>query len=128
MLVGSVSIGGVIGFLIGIAMASSSSRQVAVNVSAFMAQVSSVVGQWLYFSLMESSRLQATVGKLAVGIVVTDENGMRIGFGRATGRYFAKFISAIILGIGYLMAGWTQRKQALHDMIAGTLVVRKGLR
>lgn len=80
---------------------------------------------WLYFALMESSSRQATLGKMALGIVVTDMEGNRIGFGRATGRYFAKIISALILGIGYLMAAFTARKQGLHDIIVGTLVVKK---
>ncbi|HET9671891.1 MAG TPA: RDD family protein [Actinomycetota bacterium] len=82
------------------------------------------VAQWLYFALMESSSRQATVGKMALGIRVTDVDGRRVSFGRATGRYFAKFLSALILGIGFLMAAFTEKKQALHDMIAGTLVVR----
>jgi uncharacterized RDD family membrane protein YckC len=80
---------------------------------------------WLYFAVMESSFWQATLGKKLLGMSVTDQEGNRISFGRATGRYFAKILSAIILLIGFMMAGWTQRKQALHDMIAGTYVVRK---
>lgn len=79
---------------------------------------------WLYSAVMECSKLQATLGKLAVGMVVTDLNGNRISFLRATGRYFAKILSAVILGIGFLMVGWTQRKQGLHDSIAGTLVYK----
>lgn len=79
---------------------------------------------WLYFAVMESSSLQATVGKLAMGVIVTDMNGERIGFGRATGRFFAKILSAMIFMIGYIMAAFTQCKQALHDMIAGTLVYK----
>ena len=85
--------------------------------------ISTVVG-WLYHALMESSAKQATVGKMALGIIVTDLEGRRIGFGRATGRYFAKILSALILGIGFLMAAFTERKQALHDMVASTLVVK----
>jgi uncharacterized RDD family membrane protein YckC len=81
--------------------------------------------QWLYFALMESSAWQATLGKKTLGLEVTDLAGGRITFGRATGRYFAKFISALILWIGFIMAGFTEKKQALHDMIAGTLVIRK---
>lgn len=83
----------------------------------------STVVTWLYYALMESSAKQATLGKMALGIIVTDLEGRRIGFGRATGRYFAKILSALILGIGFLMAAFTERKQGLHDMIAGTLVV-----
>jgi len=81
-----------------------------------------VVG-WLYFALQESSAQQATLGKRALGIKVTDGNGMRIGFGRATGRFFGKLLSGLIFAIGFMLAGWTEKKQALHDMLANTLVV-----
>jgi uncharacterized RDD family membrane protein YckC len=64
---------------------------------------------WLYSALMESSSAQATLGKMACGIKVTDLNGNRISFGRATGRHFGKIISGIILLIGYMMAGWTEK-------------------
>jgi uncharacterized RDD family membrane protein YckC len=84
-----------------------------------------MVLNWLYYSLLESSAWQATLGKKALGLEVTDLDGNRISFGRATGRFFAKFISSIILGIGYIMAGFTEKKQALHDILAGTLVIRK---
>ena len=84
----------------------------------------SIVATWLYASLMESSAWQATLGKKALGLLVTDEAGNRISFARATGRHFGQYVSAIILGVGYMMAGWTRRKQALHDMMAGTLVYR----
>lgn len=80
---------------------------------------------WMYFSGMESSPLQATVGKLVVGLYVTDLQEQRISFGRATGRYFAKLLSGMIVLIGYLMAGFTQKKQGLHDMMANCLVLRK---
>ena len=78
---------------------------------------------WLYFAFCESSAWQATPGKLALGIRVTDMQGARISLPRALGRYPAKYLSAIVLGIGFLMVGWTRRKQGLHDMIAGTLVL-----
>lgn len=77
---------------------------------------------WLYEALMTSSEKQATVGKLALGLRVTDLNGNRISFGRATGRHFAKYLSQIILMIGYLIQPFTERKQALHDILAGTVV------
>ncbi|MFZ3150489.1 MAG: RDD family protein [Anaerolineaceae bacterium] len=80
---------------------------------------------WLYYTLMESSEKQATLGKQAMQIKVTDMQGRRISFGRANGRYFSKWLSAAILMIGYMMAGWTEKKQALHDLIAGTLVVMR---
>ncbi|WP_395330908.1 RDD family protein [Novosphingobium sp. BL-8H] len=84
----------------------------------------SLVLNWLYFAVLESSPWQGTVGKLAVGLVVTDVNGNRISFLRATGRYFAKILSGIILCIGYIMVGFTERKQGLHDIIASTLVYK----
>ncbi len=81
-----------------------------------------IVVHWLYFALQESSARQATLGKMALGVRVTGADGNRISFARATGRYFAKAISAFILFIGFIMAAFTNRKRALHDMIAGTLV------
>jgi uncharacterized RDD family membrane protein YckC len=84
-----------------------------------------VIVAWLYTSLLLSSPRQATVGKMALGLVVTDESGQRISFARASGRYFAGTLNSLTLGIGYLMVIWTGRKQALHDKIAGTLVVPK---
>jgi uncharacterized RDD family membrane protein YckC len=90
-----------------------------------LANLLSIVINWLYFTLLESSSWQATLGKRALGIKVTDEQGNRIGFGRANGRYWSKILSALILGIGFLMVAFTQRKQGLHDIIAGTLVIKK---
>lgn len=81
--------------------------------------------EWLYWASMESAYTQATLGKMALGLKVTDLKGERISFVRATGRFFGKFVSGLILYVGYMMAGWTEKKQALHDMMAGTLVVRK---
>ena len=83
------------------------------------------VGAWLYFALMESSAKGGTLGKMALGIRVTDLSGNKISFARATGRYFGKIVSRMILYIGYIMAGVTQQKQALHDIMAGCLVVNK---
>ncbi len=80
---------------------------------------------WLYSALMESSSKQATLGKMALGIMVTDMDLQRISFGRATGRYFGKIISLLILCIGFLIAGFTEKKQGLHDMMANCLVVKK---
>lgn len=88
-----------------------------------MAIVITTVLAWLYFAVLESSPWQATLGKLALGIRVTDLQGRRISFPRALGRYLAKYLSLIILGIGFLMVAWTKRKQGLHDMIANTLVL-----
>ncbi len=80
---------------------------------------------WLYYAFFESSKLKATLGKLALGIVVVDENNNKISFLRATARYWSKVISALILLIGFIMAGFTKDKQALHDIISGTYVINK---
>ncbi len=93
--------------------------------TVFAAQAMIFVLTGLYYSLLESSAWQATLGKRALGLMVTDLHGGRISFGRATVRYFAKILSGFTLSIGYVMAGFTERKQALHDMIANCLVVRK---
>jgi uncharacterized RDD family membrane protein YckC len=74
---------------------------------------------------MESGSMQGTLGKKLLGIKVTDMEGGRIGFGRATGRYFGKILSGMIFMVGFLMAAFTEKKQALHDMLAGTLVVKR---
>lgn len=81
---------------------------------------------WLYFALMESSSRQATLGKAAVGLLVTDQQGQQISFLRATARFWGKAASASVLGIGLMMAAFTRKKQAMHDVIAGTLVVMGG--
>lgn len=81
--------------------------------------------QVLYFSFMESSKYQGTVGKMALGLIVTDANGGKLDFTKALIRNLGKIVSSMILFIGYIMAGFTEKKQALHDMIASTLVVKK---
>ena len=92
----------------------------------FLAATVSLLLTWLYHALMESSEWQATLGKRVLGLVVTDMAGRRVSFGRATGRHFAKIITNMVPAfIGYIMAGFTERKQALHDMIAGCLVLRR---
>ena len=77
-----------------------------------------------YFVGFESSSWQATPGKRALGLIVTDSEGRRISVARAVGRYFAKILSSLILLIGFIMIAFTDRKQGLHDLIAGTLVVK----
>jgi uncharacterized RDD family membrane protein YckC len=79
---------------------------------------------WLYFALMESSSWQATLGKRALGVAVTDLAGNRISFGRATVRYFAQYLSVLTLGVGYFIQPFTEKRQTLHDMVSGTVVVR----
>ena len=88
-------------------------------------RLAEIVVFWLYFALQESSARQATLGKLALGLKVTDINGARLSFAHATGRFFARILSHCTIGIGYIMAGFTEKKQGLHDMVAGTLVVKR---
>ena len=86
----------------------------------------SMLIQWLYHAYLESGEKQATWGKQALGLYVTDLMGSPITFGRASGRFFAKLVTGMIpLGIGYIMAAFTERRQALHDMIASCLVLRR---
>jgi len=82
-----------------------------------------ILAGWLYHAFMESSSWQGTIGKKALSLRVTDLNGQRISFARATGRYFGSILSAMICLIGYLMVAFTEKKQGLHDMLAGTLVL-----
>lgn len=93
------------------------------STATIAADLSTLAALWLYFAGMESSRRQATLGKIAFGVRVVDLNGERISFLRATARLFAKILSALSLFVGFLMAGVTRRKQALHDIVAGSLVV-----
>lgn len=80
---------------------------------------------WLYYAIMESSKCKATVGKLALGIIVVDEFNQKLSFGRASARYWSKLLSVITLFIGFIMTAFTAKKQALHDLIAGTYVIDK---
>jgi len=99
----------------------------------FRIALAAMVLEWLYYALMESSAWQATLGKKALGIYVTDLTGTRISFGRASGRFFSMVLFRIVPLIGVLLffpidcicAGLTEKKQALHDMMAGCLVIRK---
>ncbi|MDE3260112.1 MAG: RDD family protein [Gemmatimonadota bacterium] len=78
---------------------------------------------WLYYAIFESAKRQGTPGKIILRLKVTDIEGDRISFGRASGRHFGKSLSTLTFGIGFLMAAITQRKQALHDIMASCLVV-----
>ena len=82
---------------------------------------------WLYFTILESSALMATVGKHALGIIVTDTEHERITFGRANGRFWSKAISLYSLLIGFILIAFTKRKQGIHDIIASTVVLKKSM-
>ena len=117
VLIGFVA-GGTIGFLMGAS---------GYNIDAIqaLAQVCGYLASWIFYAAFESSELQATPGKRALGIQVTDLAGKRISFGRASGRFFSKYLSCLILFIGFVMIGLTKKKQGLHDIIAGCLVVNR---
>ena len=93
--------------------------------TVFSWQLIALLITWLYFALLESGSKQATWGKRLLGIKVVGADGGRIGFGRATARFFCKAISYMLFYIGFIMAGFTNRKRALHDMIVETYVVKK---
>ncbi|HET7225128.1 MAG TPA: RDD family protein [Candidatus Eisenbacteria bacterium] len=91
--------------------------------AGLLLNLATLVLTWGYFAWMHSSERQATLGMMALGLRITDLDGRRISFARATGRYFASLLSALIFLIGYLIQPFTARRQALHDMLAGTLVL-----
>jgi uncharacterized RDD family membrane protein YckC len=113
----STLVGFVIGFFFGLVAPSSTD-----SASALAGLIGLLIGI-LYYPVLESSSAQATWGKRALNIVVTDTDGRRVSFLRALGRNLAKIISALLLCLGYLMVAFTSRKQGLHDLIASTLVV-----
>lgn len=86
--------------------------------------LSFVIG-WIYYAQMESSTYQATIGKQILQISVTRLDGERLTFVRASARYFAKLLSTLTFFVGYLMAGFTEKKQTLHDKIAKTVVIQR---
>jgi uncharacterized RDD family membrane protein YckC len=91
-----------------------------------LAATISLILTWLYHALMESSDWQATLGKKVLGLVVTDMAGQRVSFGRSSGRHFGKMITNLIPAfLGYIMAAFTDKRQALHDMLSGCLVLRR---
>ncbi|MBE3578965.1 MAG: RDD family protein [Caldanaerobacter subterraneus] len=94
------------------------------NILDIFLSILGIVISWLYFTILESSELQATIGKRIMKTKVVDMNGNRISFGKANIRYWSKLISAVVLLIGYIMIAFTPKKQGLHDMIAGTLVIK----
>ena len=85
-----------------------------------------IVGAWLYEALMTSSPRGATLGKMALGVRIARADGMQLSFGRATARHFLKAMVTPLVpfAIGYLMAAFTARKRALHDVLADTLVIK----
>lgn len=91
---------------------------------AFLIVIGAPVGFRIYCAAMESSARQATLGKALLGLRVIDLDGHRITFSQATLRHFGKILSMLSFCLGYYMAGWSHKKQALHDIPAKCLVVR----
>ncbi len=115
---------GMIGFGVGLVLGIASVIG-SFEVTNMLSTILGAIIGWLYFAGLESSTNQATLGKMVLGIQVIDKDGNRLSFARATARYFAKILSGITLCIGYIMAAFTNQKQALHDIIAGTYVIKK---
>lgn len=123
-------IGGIIFSAIGIGENPEMDEKLALGIAGILGSIFGLIivialMGWLYYAFMESSKNQGTLGKMALGLKVSDMEGNRISFARATGRYFGKILSGMILYIGYILAGLTEKKQALHDIISGCLVIRK---
>ena len=122
-----VLIGLGIGFLVVVTLIDASILVEEDTARADAVELAGGVMSWLYYAVLESSGLQGTIGKRTMGLSVTDLAGQKISFARATGRYFGKVLSALTLGLGYVMAAFTTRKQTLHDLVAGCVVVKAGI-
>lgn len=118
------AVGGAVGGLIGAATGASGTASDATGFQ-LLVQLAAALAAACYYGWFYASLQRATPGKLAIGIKVVRGDGTGCGFWRGFARYFAMIPSGLILGIGFLMAGFTQRKQALHDLICDTVVVDK---
>ena len=120
--------GGVIGGVLGVMLlggGGTSANTSGMLIIQGLANLAGIALGVAYFGWMHSSSSMATLGKMAIGIKVVREDGTRISFLRGMGRYFALIVSSIPLGLGFVMAGFTERKRALHDMMCDTVVVDK---
>ena len=115
--------GFLIGLLLGALMPEFTGYVLSNKIQIFWNVLTILIG-WVYYAGMESSSKQATLGKLALGLKVVDSKKRPISFLRASGRFFGKILSGIILGIGFIMIGFTKKKQGLHDILAGCLIVK----
>ena len=96
----------------------------AAYVSGIAAIAFLIIEAWLYCAFTESSSHRATLGKRIVGLQVVTASGDKLSFGQATVRHFMKFLSLFTVAVGFMMAGWTKRRQALHDMPSDCVVIR----
>ena len=123
---GLMIIGYILGILIGIFLSNRGMDEITImTISMLLGLFVGLISSWLYFTLLESSFKQATLGKMAMGIFVTDINGNRISFAKANVRYWSKFMSGFFIGFGFLMIAFTEKKQGLHDKLANCLVLKK---
>ncbi|MBF0213709.1 MAG: RDD family protein [Magnetococcales bacterium] len=113
-----------LGLAMGVSLAGSFARHEIVALTSVVGYLVGSVVHWLWFTLGESSSWQGSPGKKMLGFKVVDEQGRRIGFGKANGRYWSKLLSMLLLFVGFIMVAFTERKQGLHDKIAGTFVVK----
>ena len=124
IVVGAVSFP--IGFIVGLVVAASMQGKDPDGIQVVAQILGNIVGiliSWLYFALMESSPKSATLGKMALGLMVLDTDGYPISFGQATGRYFGKILSALPCYAGFIAAFFNEKKQGWHDSMANTVVV-----
>lgn len=122
-----IAIGIALGLFIGMGVSAAAIQMTEFNefLLSIISFILSLITTWLYFALFQSSKYMATPGKMVFGLIVVDKEYKRLSFAHATGRFFATIVSTITFLIGFIMAAFTARKRALHDMIAGTYVIYK---
>jgi len=124
IVIGAVSFpfGLVLGLVVAASMQGKDPEGIQV-VAQILGNIVGILISWLYFALMESSPKSATLGKMALGLMVLDTDGYPISFGQATGRYFGKILSALPCYAGFIAAFFNEKKQGWHDSMANTVVV-----
>jgi len=116
--------GSILGLIVGVLMAGQPKDEIMMTARA-LAIILGLLIAWLYFSLMESSKYQATLGKQVIGAIVVSTDGGRLSFGQAAGRWFGKIVSGFAFGLGFIWIGISKTKQGFHDTLAHTYVIYK---
>jgi len=114
----------ILGLIVGISMAGQPQDEIKMT-AGVLGYILGILTSWLYFSLMESSQYQATLGKQVIGAVVVNTDGGRLSFGQAAGRWFGKIVSGFAFGLGFIWIGISKTKQGFHDTLAHTYVIYK---